>query len=335
MKGLLIGSIAIPAVVAFFAAGQVHATQCDTVIFRDDFDGPNLDSDNWIINVPNSWWWVQGRTFFPSPLYHPDGPFPRVEDGACFLEHHHHNPYHLGTPKQTFLGGQIRTTMNFMPNRDYRFEARVRSPQSPGGLITSFFLYGYDGTKSDEIDFEFLSSKTNDNATYPDGDPLLTNTWNESIEKPMYRYKPPEGLDLADWNTFRIYWRPSLQRVDWSWIDPGRGEMLLRSEAVAFFVPDEPMPLYFNFWASTAAWTDAYDDDLQPAQNPDRNQIYRYEIDYVEVSAREPTLPGDTDCDGRAGVRQPGAVDPQESPALMTCSLGALLCERAPDEDPI
>ena len=109
----------------------------------------------------------RGGRFFPSPTYHPEAPFPHIEDGRCVIEHHLYNDYHRDSPKTTFLGGEIRSAVEFDPSRAYRFEARVKGNVFPGGLVTSFFTYGYDGAVSDEIDFEFLSNHVNDNATYP------------------------------------------------------------------------------------------------------------------------------------------------------------------------
>src|SRR3989304_4194612 len=270
--------------VIFFSAYACGDTW-DTVIFRDDFDVPGNtpDPSRWIVNWPGSSWGTLGRTFFPSPVYHPDAPFPKVEDGKCIIEQHLYNPYDLGSPKWTLLGGEIHTIMQSEPNRPYCFEARVRNNAYPNGLVTSFFTYGYDGSNSDEIDFEFLSNKTNDNVNYPDGDPFPVNTWNESQQWPQYVM----GGNLNDWNTFRIYWFPG-QRVDWTWLDPINGETLLRSETDPSRVPDEPMALFFNFWAPTADWLDAYSPDLQPVNDPSQNQIYTYEIDYVEVRVPEP-----------------------------------------------
>jgi len=295
-------------------SAQVLGSQCDTVIFRDDFDAPDISGDNWVINNPNSDWWVPlGNTFFPCPTHHTDGSFPYVENDTCVIEFHTYNDYHLYPPKTTFLSGEIHTEMEFAPDRDYRFEARVKSNQSPNGLVTSFFLYGYDGAKADEIDFEFVSNKTNDNTTYPTGDPVLTNTWNETREKPQYVTN--DGCDLAEWNTFRIYWYPDDHRVEWTWIDPVAGETLLRTETDAFFIPNESMSLYFNFWAPAATWGDAHDANLQPAQTPGENKIYTYEIDYAEV--RVTSVPGDTDDDNDVDaadcnnlVTQFGAVPP-------------------------
>lgn len=275
---------------AIFCAGVLLGAQAfgawETVVFRDDFNGPAgpPDPSRWVVNHPQSWWWVQGRSFFPSPTYHPGAPFPRVENGMCIIEHHLYNPYHLGTPKTTFLGGEIHTVMPFDTSRAYRFEARVKGNPYPNGLVTSFFTYGYDGSQSDELDFEFLSNKTNDNATYPEGDPVLTNTWNESQQCPEIVRVP--GLDLTEWNTFRIYWYPG-QRVDWTWLDPIDGETLLRTEDTQC-LPDEAMSLYFNFWAPTPGWPDAHDPDLLPVQAASQNEVYTYAVDYVVVSVPEP-----------------------------------------------
>jgi len=257
------------------------------------------DPNKWVVNHPGEWWWIQGRTHFPDPNS-TDGPFPRVEDGVCIIEHHLYNPYDLGSPNTTFLGGEIHTVMEFEPNRSYRFEAKVKCYSDncssdehpcvsyPNGLVTSFFLYGYDGSRSDEIDFEFLSNKMNDDANYPDGDPVLTNGWNESHQCP--EYVVPEGLDLTEWNTFRIYWYPDLRLIDWTWLDPINGETWLRTEAADSCVPDELMALYFNFWAPTEDWREAYDPNLQPVDDPNQNEICGYEIDYVEVRVRAPVV---------------------------------------------
>jgi hypothetical protein len=273
------------------SSAGAFAQAWNTVVFRDDCDGSTgspPDSSAWLVNHPGSWWWVQGRTHFPDPLS-TTGPFPHVDGGVCVIEHHHYNPWDLGDPNTTFLGGEIRTVMEFDPDRSYRFEARVRSNAYPGGLVTSFFLYGYDGAKSDEIDFEFLSNKTNDDVTYPDGDPLLTNTWNESAQDPVL--VPVDGLDLSQWQVFRIYWYPDIHRIDWTWLDPVGGETLLRREEDVAFVPDESMALYFNFWAPDSSWPDAYDASLQPVNDPGSDQTYLYEIDYAEARIRSENVP--------------------------------------------
>jgi hypothetical protein len=268
---------------SLLACGTAFGDDWGVLAFREDFSAgvgeANMPDPNiWVCNHPCNWWFVLGRTFWPSPKYHPTGPFPRVENGVCAIEHHLYNPWHLGTPKTTFLGEELHTARMFAPNTSYRFEAKVKCNTYPNGLVTSFFLYGYDCSNSDEVDFEFVSNKTNDDVNYPNGDPVLTNVWNESQQWPEYKV---DG-NLNDWNTFRIYWYPG-ERVDWTWLDPLNGEVLLRSEMDPNRIPDEPMGIYFNFWAPNADWQDAYDANFQPVSDPNANQIYEYEIDYVEV----------------------------------------------------
>jgi hypothetical protein len=263
--------------------GQTYyrVNQFRTVLVRDDFNGTGQPNPAlWSINQ-SGWWWCQGRTFRPSWVYHPAGPFPFLEDGKCVLEHHKYNPYHLGTPKTTFMGGEIHSIFTLSPtNAAYRVEARVRVNACPSGLVAAFFLYGYNSAKgkSDEIDNEYVSKQFNDNAQWRTGDPVMLNTWNDSVQHP--RYAAGTNLALSVWNTFRIYWFPGRQ-VDWTWLSPN-GEVLLRSETKAC-IPDEPTQVYFNFWAPDAAWSDAYDAAFQPAQQPSDNVIHRFEIDYVEV----------------------------------------------------
>ncbi len=142
---------------------------------------------------------------------------------------------------------------------------------------------------------------------------MLTNTWNESVENPGCVAPGPDGLDLADWNTFRIYWYPALHRVEWTWVvDTANDvEVGLRTELDAFYLPDEPMALYFNFWAPPGPWLapcDPYASTLQPVSDPAQDEICGYEIDYVEVRVLSPVAAdydqdGDVDLDDFAEFR--------------------------------
>ncbi len=296
MKRSLTG---IVAAFVLFGCGSVWGDTCQTVILHDDFDDPPSgmpDPADWVVNHPGEPWWVQGRTHFPDPNpWLGTGEFPRVENGVCIIEHHLYNPYDLGDPNTVFLGGEIHTVLEFSPDSCYYFEARVRfntvSPYlpPPDGLVASFFLYGYDGAFSDEIDYEYVTNKINDDVSYPAGDPALTNAWNESAQHPEYVY--PDGLDMTEWNTFRIYWCATAPSIRWTWLDPVNGEVVLRTVRDPDIVPDEPMSLYFNFWAPDAGWMDAYSADLQPVNTIGENEIYAYEIDYVEVCQTSGPVP--------------------------------------------
>jgi hypothetical protein len=270
----------------------------EEVVFEENFDQPDNslpDPARWVIGHPedDDGWWILGRTFFPNPAQHPTAPFPHVIGGALVIEHYQYNAFHLIPPRTTFLGGEIHTVMEFDPNRCYRFEARVRWLQSPGGMVSSFFTYGYDAVHadSDEIDVELLS-----NEVFEPPHPVLTNTWNDSRQKPVA--VSISELDLTQWQTFRIYWYPGA-RVEWTWIDGAGNEQLLRSETDVAFTPDEPMSLYFNFWAADTGWLQAYNADLQPDQQ-DNGVKYEYWIDRVEVRvAREICNGLDDDCNGQ------------------------------------
>lgn len=262
----------------------------DTIVFEEHFDQPDgslPDAGRWVIGHPDdsSGWFVLGRTFFPTPSQHPSAPFPHVEGGACVIEHYHYNPFHLTPPKTTFLGGEIHTVMGFDPTKYYCFEARVRWPEAPRGLVTSFFTYGYDvpHKDSDEIDFEFLS-----NEVFEPSPQVLTNTWNDSQQKA--EQKPIPELDITQWQKFRIYWYPDplAPKVEWTWFDPAGDEKLLRSETDIARIPDEPMSLYFNLWAPTSIWPKAYDGTLEPHQ-VDNGVMYEYWVDDVVVLVPEPT----------------------------------------------
>jgi hypothetical protein len=136
----------------------------------------------------------------------------------------------------------------------------------------------------------------------------------------------PADLVLTDWNTFRIYWCPSQHRVVWTWIHPDGHEVWLRTEVDPSFVPDEAMALYFNFWAATADWPDAYDPNLQPVSDPNDDEVLAYEIEYVEVRTGEGQ---DTDsdgisdtCDNCPGVENVGQADIDANGIGDTCQCG-------------
>jgi hypothetical protein len=224
----------------------------DSIVFEDQFNYLGLpDQSKWIINHPSHWWWQQGQTHFPDPTT-PGAHLPWVDGEALHIEHYQYNVLDLGTPRTTFQGGEVRSSGpagTLTPDQNYRIEARIRNDLYPDGLVSSFFLYGYDGTNSDEIDFEFVSRQTNDDSRWlaAGGNPLITNSWDESFQKP--EWLQVSDLSLNDdaeegWDTFVIYWYPASQRVEWRWLDPGNGETLLRTETDAAFVPDQAMNIF-------------------------------------------------------------------------------------------
>jgi len=294
-------------------AGPCDGIDFDTVFFSDDFNtvppcNPP-DPSQWVLNhpipldQPGAYWWVEGKTFFPNPLvdYDRDAPFPHVvevENGrdnrACEIDHYDYNPYDINPDdpddpthvKTTFLGGEFHTKKKFAPDRAYCFEARVRWPQpasdAPDAIfLTSFFSYGHDEINhdADEIDFEYLSDEI-----FGATPSVLTNTWDDSPDngkKDDPELVPVDGLDITEWQVFRIYWYPDTC-IEWFWVvNPDaqdESEVLLRTETDVTDIPDEPMSLWFNFWAA--------------AGTPDQVNQETYDaffVDYVEVRIPEPT----------------------------------------------
>ncbi len=82
------------------------------------------------------------------------------------------------------------------------------------------------------------------------------------------------GLDLSAFNTYTVRW--SQDRVEWF-----VNGAFVREEVAT--VPDDPTNVRLNFWAPDMFFVEAYDASLQPAAAEEDNEIYFYEVDYVEI----------------------------------------------------
>ena len=238
-------------------------------IFRDDFSGATLDTANWNIGT-----WQLGRTRLNFT--------PQVTGGMVRLRHDTYNP---ANPGGSFRGSEIWSDARFDRGAGLEFEARVRTPVLPNGLVTSFFTYqAFDvGTQTfaDEIDFEFLSKHIN--ASGPTVDPVLATTWNNYNVNGSNFGDPNvhsslnvnvNGLDLTQFNTVKIRWLAD--RVQWY-----VNGVPIRTSKLA--VPDIAAPIRANFWAPGTDWPDAYASTLQPVSNPAQNTTHLYDIDYIAV----------------------------------------------------
>ena len=259
---------------AFNAAGYtVRALQVyvktSNVLFRDDFNGTSLETDNWLAGT-----WKLGRTQL--------GNMPIVTGGIAKLKF---DTFNAADPGRSFRGTEIGSKMMFSRGQGIEMEARVRVNSMPAGLVASFFTYDSqlsDGVVySDEIDFEFLSKQI---ASSPaTSDPVLTTTWNNWDNSTQIYTEPSTytsqsvnvlGLNLAQFNTIVIRWLPT--RVEWL----VNGQLIQIAETA---VPDEDTNIRLNFWAPLSGWTDAYSNKLVPAKNARQNQTFYYDVDYVEV----------------------------------------------------
>jgi len=109
------------AALAGLAAGAGTARAGE--VFRDDFAGSSLDTSNWNIGT-----WQLGRTRLNFT--------PQVTAGMVRLRHDTYNP---ANPGGSFRGSEIWSDRRFDRGGGLEFEARVRTPVLPSGLVTSFF----------------------------------------------------------------------------------------------------------------------------------------------------------------------------------------------------
>ncbi|MEO6102223.1 MAG: glycoside hydrolase family 16 protein [Pseudoxanthomonas sp.] len=242
---------------AMLVATATAAQAGGTVIFRDDFNGSQLDTTAWGVGT-----WKLGRTQL--------GNVPVVSGGMAQLRFDTYR----------FTGAEIFSKTNYALQNGVEFEARVRMTNLPSGLVTSLFTYNTLNAKSDELDIEILSKQVNLSSG---GAPLLLTTWNDWDEaNPTYsdgvhhasQSAPVAGLDVNQFHTYTIRWLP------------GRTEWLVDGVQVASSTqaqPDLASPIRLNFWAPASSWTDAYDARLKPATSKKQNKSYYYDLDWVEV----------------------------------------------------
>jgi hypothetical protein len=289
---------------AFFAAVLLFslftpAAQAQT--FFEDFNGGTLNSSVW--NVGN---WTLGRTQL--------GNTPTVAGGIATLRLDTYNPGNTSMLR----GSEIFTTQAFTPGPNgIDVEARVRTNMTAAGALTTFFMINQagQGTVSnpiDEIDFEFLTKQISQNK-------VLATTWNNWTGNFAQQYndgihhrnndpaasagQTPPGVNLTQWNTFRIRWLPN--STEWYIND-----VLFYQTAEAH--PNEAMQIRFNFWAPDSSWGAAFDSSLSPVNIASANTSYFYDVDYVRVTpVPEPAcmlVLGAATCFGVWRVRRRGIM---------------------------
>jgi hypothetical protein len=244
------------------------------VLLRDDFDGSGLDATKW--SVPTG----PGSFFGRTQIRPPSVPLT-VAGGVIRLQLDTYNPSAL-VPGDSFFGSEIDTLETFAVEGGLDFEARVRlvSPL-PAGLVGALFSFVYlpaSGAR-DEIDFELLS-----NDLVAARERVLTNVFeNDDFSQPGDKaFADVAGLDLDAFHVYRVRWLAG--RVQW-FVDGA----LVREEHDS--VPDDPMNVRLNLWAPDSFFVEAYDASLQPVATPEENEVFFYEVDWVEIRRPE-SLPG-------------------------------------------
>jgi len=256
------------------------------ILFEDDFEGDSLDLGKWDVVCTDEY--RLGVTYFCLT--------PSVSDGKAILKHQTWNPNpYSDDPGFHALGTEIRSELYFLPSagEPIELEATVRVGDLADGQVTSFFAYMQKMMGSaywnDEVDFEFLSNQINHPvdpsghqvwlATYDD----FHGAWNDCLylDPATHCSANPvvPGLDLHNLNLFKIRW--STDRVEWFVNNVIVGSTDDMPESV---VPDEPINLRFNFWGcNDPSWPEACDPSFQPAERPDENHEYYYELSRVVV----------------------------------------------------
>jgi hypothetical protein len=258
------------ALAGLLAASARAATR---VLLRDDFDGSALDAAKWLVPTGPG-------TFFGRTQVRPPSVPLVVSGGVIRLQLDTWNPS-AQVPGDSFFGSEIDTLETFARGSGLEFEARLRLVGPlPRGLVGSLFSFVFlPPDRRDEIDFELLSNDLD--AGLPR---VLTNVFDDDdFSQPGDKaFATLAGLDLASFHSYTVRWLPD--RVEW-WIDGTR----VRQELVT--LPDDAMNVRLNFWAPDSFFSEAYDASLQPAANAQDNQVYFYEVDWVEIRRVEAAVP--------------------------------------------
>ena len=255
--------------------------------FWDDFNGGTLDSAKWSYQDRN---WPIGQTWFQGA--------PTISGGVATFTHHTYNPH---DPGNSCLSQEIYSNATFArgPGLEIEARVRVRAPIA-SGLVASFFGYmdkpmPYGAERwSDEVDFEFLSNQIN-NPPETNGQSVVLASWNDfgepgtAYDDGIHHWSEnpvAPSLDLTEFNVFKVRWLTD--SVEWYWDpDQTRGQDLFPDVLLGRTygaVPDEPLSLHLNFWASTVDWPLAWDSGMLPTGDPGANRVYYYDVDYVSIT---------------------------------------------------
>jgi hypothetical protein len=244
------------------------------VLLRDDFDGALLDTSKWFMPTGPG-------TFFGRTQLRPPSETLSVAGGVIRLQLDTHNPT-AQVPGDSFWGSEIDTIDSYEVASGLSFLARARfAPGVPGGLVGSIFSFVFLPAipGHDEIDFELLS-----NDVVAAQERVLTNVFDDDdFSQPGDKvFANVAGLDLTTFHVYEVRWY--LDRVEW-YVDGN----LVRSETET--LPDDPQNIRLNFWAPDMFFAEAYDATLVPTATAQNNEVYYYEVDFVEIRRLHAEVP--------------------------------------------
>jgi hypothetical protein len=266
LGGLMLGSL-----------GSVALAEAPRVLLNDDFNGSgNVAYEAWRLPAdgPQAFY---GRT---QAKVDPAIDTPQQVGGNAVLQL---DTYFPDDPGAAFHGHEMISKRVFARGGGISMEWRSRFdpttlPGGIGGLVNGLFSYNVTRTDTaglpvrDELDWELLSNEVVSGANRP-----FTNVYSEEGFTPGTgdeAFVTP-GQDLTAFHTYRIDWKRD--RVNWY-----RDDVLVRTEKVS--VPDDPMTIRANLWATDSGFSSAFDNALQPTASPGANQEIEAQVDFIRVN---------------------------------------------------
>ncbi len=231
------------------------ATDCpkNSVVFREDFLGTNLNTNVWTVETGKL-----DRTVL--------GQKPVIATGVA----------RWTFDTFGFKGTEIYTKQRFSRGtKGLEIEVKMKLVTPlPSGLVANVYTWAKNPSGSiDEIDINILSKQLN----VASGKALVLESFDNysgSQNHPFYWSSSKAISDVGNWHTYVIRWLP--ERTYWL-ID---GKVVEDTNKVK---PDADSFVGLLFYAPDSGWDAAYDKNFQPAKNSASNQRYYVDIDYVEV----------------------------------------------------
>jgi len=279
-----------------------------------------------------------GDTIFPGKYYSGEGnskKYVKADNGELvlsFSEVPGDFPAQNNPGGKRYVGGSVFTDSVY--SYGY-YETNIYVP-SKKGIVVGFFLFSmnrHSNMQSDEIDIEIFTSLTSGDLSYCDRADrnrsprysqslpraeILFSTWNDWSRKGGYSnpfclgdnhwagFLERGGFDPTDfYHTYGYDWTPDY--VDF-YID---GERVKRIDKA---VPQPPLGIMFNVWASDKAPETGYPPNLEPGEKID---IRISDIRYTPKAYKTRPFKGGTEeaaapeavVEPKTGAKTPGGVD--------------------------
>lgn len=185
------------------AAGTSAPASAGTLLFSDEFNGPQLDRAKWNVIGPTFWVNNEQQAYLDIPeTVHllPAGKVEGADGGVLVLKPVFREGFETPTGRKAdFVSGRIDTRGKF----DFTYgsaTARIRMPDAVG-IWPAFWLLGNgDWPKTGEIDImEYVGEA--------DWTGVALHGTGYSGETPLVnKYVFPDGTDVTDWHEYSVEW---------------------------------------------------------------------------------------------------------------------------------